>query len=615
MSIFFQAVVTDVILDPSTISPQQALDIDDQYLPFSVDARMSIKNAPRNTLFIRSIHGIASNVEAFNDKRAVFPFFSSHLCTPVKPGEVVWVFDYDQNAVLGRGPLPPGTARRGMDFGREIGTTNAAVTRQTMRTGKQSPYGFWMGRVSSIMQAEDINYTVYSRKYALNETDVNKIDGGEGSPGPGLYFRTDQDKPSIYSNGDCTTQPPNFVFPGSADFFKTIFDEATANGIFEQEPVPRYTSRPGDMVIQGSNNTLISMTTDRVGPYAKVDTEIPTGLPVPILTGSDDSKPEGDFFKFSGTIDMVTGRGREIANGSAPSAAASYSDTTAPPIIDTDGTRGATIMEVDKHPNFSNTTLNSNPAEGDPDFMNDSSRLYLSMRTNGDVNFNIPYPEKTDNCTADLFGDDSKVKPVPADDKGAAYAVLKADEIRIVARKADENLAGGRKNLKINPDSNDNANGSIKIVKEGAEGDDLAAIIINPDGTIQIDTPKIIIGRNDSNTAGEDQGGKPGYVKFSEYHRQMSKLHDEVSELAGYVKDYATSALTQWTALNVGLNSALGFAQVPLAGGQSAAGSAASGMIEPATSLKTNAGNVETEVVPNLKNKIPDARSDTIFGE
>jgi len=43
-------------------------------------------------------------------------------------------------------------------------------------------------------------------------------------------------------------------------------------------------------------------------------------------------------------------------------------------------------------------------------------------------------------------------------------------------------------------DSGKEVNGSIKIVKEGDDGKDKAVIVIQPDGSIMIDGPKISIG-------------------------------------------------------------------------------------------------------------------------
>jgi hypothetical protein len=90
------------------------------------------------------------------------------------------------------------------------------------------------------------------------------------------------------------------------------------------------------------------------------------------------------------------------------------------------------------------------------------------MNTNGDANFGLEYPS--------INGVETPLV------EESPYVILKSDEIRIVARRDSEN----------------DINGSVKIVKEGVAdsetGDGRAVIMLQPDGTIVIDGPKIVIG-------------------------------------------------------------------------------------------------------------------------
>jgi len=152
----------------------------------------------------------------------------------------------------------------------------------------------------------------------------------------------------------------------------------------------------------------------------------------------------------AGSIDVVAGRGRFLADpGSDPS-------NTSPKSVD--NARGET--ETDK--------FFLNPTEGDPDFVRDSSRVYVSMNTDGDAKLGLEFPS--------IDGTDvSAVEQSP-------FVIVKSDEIRIVARK----------------DGDNDINGSIKIVKEGEEGEDKAVIVIQPDGSILISGPKVSIGTGDT---------------------------------------------------------------------------------------------------------------------
>ena len=118
-------------------------------------------------------------------------------------------------------------------------------------------------------------------------------------------------------------------------------------------------------------------------------------------------------------------------------------------------------MEVDKEI-FS--PRQNNLREGDPDFENDASRLLLSQKTNGDANFGLEFPKLNGGETIDPISDD-------------AYAILKSNQIRILARKSEET----------------GEIGSIKIQKEGEEDEDRISIILDGN-TIFLEGRKIIIG-------------------------------------------------------------------------------------------------------------------------
>ena len=101
-------------------------------------------------------------------------------------------------------------------------------------------------------------------------------------------------------------------------------------------------------------------------------------------------KPAKDKKGKAGTIDIVAGR------GSSPK--------TAPKEIDNSlGRKEASKRKADE-----------NRSEGDPDFALDLSRMYLSMNTDADGNFEINFSNKEN--------------PGPA-------TVIKTDHIRLIARK------------------------------------------------------------------------------------------------------------------------------------------------------------------------------------
>ncbi len=132
---------------------------------------------------------------------------------------------------------------------------------------------------------------------------------------------------------------------------------------------------------------------------------------------------------------------------------------------------------------------NRDSKAGNISLKDDKSRVRVSAKSSADGDFKIKFPAKK---TVSL----GETEIIPVEMK--PYVVFKSDEVRIVARK----------------------DGSIKIVKEGTKpgvtGGTYSAIIMHADGTIQIDAEKIVMGRNDTKVN--------GYVKYSEYFKQMTQL-------------------------------------------------------------------------------------------
>ena len=145
--------------------------------------------------------------------------------------------------------------------------------------------------------------------------------------------------------------------------------------------------------------------------------------------------------QLSGLIDIVAGRG--LGRLTRPTS---------------DILNDRKYQEVDK-----SAVLNVD--EGNLDILNDASRVHVTMSGNIDADLGIG-----SNTLPKTDGKDTS--PVP----NSPYVLLRSDEIRISARQ----------------------NGSIKIIKEGQAGDERGAgravITIQPNGTIMIDGPKIIIG-------------------------------------------------------------------------------------------------------------------------
>ena len=318
--------------------------------------------------------------------------------------------------------------------------------------------GYWMWRISEPEFVDDINYTHADRKFNNLgfKTSREKINQQQGS------------EPS-FPNGAETSS--TYTLKGANDY-EIIVKNSNSNTDFTPEPVPRFHKRAGDTVIQGSNNSLIVLGEDRSGPVRK--------------TAEEREKDQ------SGTVDIVVGRGRFRPEPGE------QAELTAAPVVRNSRQR----LETNK--NTAKSGGEPNPREGDPDYVNDSSRLMVSMRTNGDRNLGLglegAYPEPFDQEGPEIVDD-------------AAYGILKSDEIRIVARK----------------DSERDIDGSIRILKEGDVNGDQAALLMLPQGIVRLDGEVIVLGRPGG--PGPGPGGSEPYIKFSEYKKQMSELITIVKDI------------------------------------------------------------------------------------
>jgi len=423
---FIRAVVVELLNDPSYYTDDELLEKfnnianpgvltgNPQKPPFSEEAGDPIESL--RYLIPRNsllVKLVNAGAAKSEDKSTLcFPFFPPYLQFPVKPGEQIWVV--------------------------------------SERPTQEMTYLYWMCRITGPGFVDDINYTHLDRQILPSPTAVT----------------------ASFPNGDGT--PAHFTLP-NADDYDTIVNDSASEISFSPEPVPRITKRPGDLVLQGSNNTLILMSDDR-GWGADED---PAGSDT-----SNASKTEGETQRvLAGSIDVVAGRGRFLGGVDEDP------NSTPPRIVE--NTREQ--EETDKY--F------INPIEGDPDFVNDSSRVYVSMNTNGDEKLGLEYPSI----------DGTDVEPVV----DSPYVIIKSDEIRVVARKNDD----------------EGINGSIKIVKEGEEGEDKAVIVIQPDGSILISGPKVSLGTGDTGDTqvliGNDSGAEH-LVKGETLEEKLNALVDKL---------------------------------------------------------------------------------------
>ena len=357
-----------------------------------------INQMPRNSIIARPIQpgGVAARYpEIF------FPFFPPHISLPVSAGEHVWIM-YDGSM------------------------------------------GYWICRKSGVLQVDDLNYTHLDRQKLTMGYSKNP----EKDP---LDLKVKIDKqsgnwPFTFNDGGQGTADRNTMI-GENEYEKILVSSLSYATDFTGEAVPRFSKRSSDLILQGANNTLISLgqeigtgdSTDisslRGSPKTKgLDRSafdsfksIKDGLSVGDKSYDTLKSPEIDSLESSqgmGAIDIVVGRGRK--------------ETTAPFGHDPSklnennlGKRPATYSyleheETNKAPERTDLKA-SNPNEGNPDFINDLSRIYLSMKSRIDLDLGIDENISLSN----VYGKSEDI--LSESDKPAI--LLRTDQARIMARE------------------------------------------------------------------------------------------------------------------------------------------------------------------------------------
>jgi hypothetical protein len=381
---FTQMVVLEVISDPKKITPEKILYWKDvlkvglswsaKYLsaPLDENAKDFPRVFPRNTVIVQKK---LSGETTLTPPTFALPFFPSHLSMPCKAGELVWVMY--ENPAAG---------------------------------GEKIPY--WMCSVVQPYFVEDVNHThapMALRKstlpksapadlkmpYQLRNGDISLIqkDG---------KFVDDKNDLLIVSD-----EATKFLSSKNPDVFEQLIRVTDASRITSYESIPRFHKRPGDVVLEGSNNTLIALGTDRTGPLGNYVNSNYVTKKETISVGLSPNWPDEDYKQYAGSIDIVAGRGYSPQTGG----------TTDVEVTEISNPKNVIKKEIDK--------LNPPPSEGDPDLVNDRSRILISQKTSTDYNFNLE----------DYFlttpGAPANVVDTPS---GDASIVIKSDKVRIIAR-------------------------------------------------------------------------------------------------------------------------------------------------------------------------------------
>ena len=331
---------------------------------FTIPLKFVGKEIPRNTIVGRPYDYKTESPVSSNAAFLLFPILPSHLSLPCKPGESVWVFHESTRA-------------------------------------EHTSSGWWLSKVVDFGFIDDVNISPATR--SIEDSNWRDIDSNATGVQKNYYeYRSGKRLPEGKTNKDLSP----IVVPDE-NFFENLILKSPSGKTLVREPIPRFKKRPSDLVLEGSNNSLIVLGTDRNGPSVdiqKTDDYFLSLAENQKSLNENSLLPDSDEKEGAGSIDLVVGRGQTSKTMGEISE------------IESVEIQGKKIgKEISKHPG----SLNEN--EGDPDYIADKSRVLLSQRTKIDQKLNISE-------TNQKFG-------LSDSEKGDGSVMTKSDKIRIVARK------------------------------------------------------------------------------------------------------------------------------------------------------------------------------------
>ena len=373
-------------------------DNSEQNKVLSIDNPQVAKFMPHNS--------IIAYVDNENKKPIIaYPFFPPHISLPLKTGEQVWIVEENR--------------------------------------GENNSFYYWMCRVVADRQIDDLNHTLIDRSTSIRELS-NKYDkDGPVTDEEFLYSASSSEK---FNNN---LIPTNESLSGIQAESISFMEE------FTSEPVPRTHGKCSDLLLQGSNNSTIQLTTEK---FKKVsDLQNKTFL-------SNSPTSEGNIHTpLAGTIDMFVGKEKErllelasLANPETEKSKGLYNVRVSKRLSNSTAIESLETSKIHQY-----ELGEENLTEGDSSPRNVFARLYLSMKTSPDDVFEI---ENADANNKEITG--------PA-------AILYSDNTRVYAESSLKLY-----NYKGNSFIDMNEEGEVTI--QSGEGETASKIILRPDGNIVI---------------------------------------------------------------------------------------------------------------------------------
>ena len=414
-----------------------------------------------------------------NQKKATicFPMFSSHFSLPIKKGEVVWFYKDNESA-----------------FEQKIQLRNPLL----------SVNSFWVSRKIGAKISEDLNFSHILRDSKIQNASLKKEDITNSKARKTVDDKRKEAKIKAeelkkiklpdYKVSDDYKDKYSFL---SSKEFDTLYKDSKDSKDLFPAAVPRWFSKPYELTLQGSNNSLINLTKTH---YSEKEEFINKGA-VDIVAGRHSIEEynkvdeEKDFYvvkeKF---VDNISDKEKRKINELKINKNLSY--------LKIKNTEEDHEILKDQVYYFGEEFKKDNN-EGTLNLKDDASRIYLTEFDNLDSNSFYDTPALLNLSLVDFSksGNSFDVgKKYLKLEKNISIGVnfsrqtlklskdvlpsifIKSNDIRIVARKEVSN-----KNKKLKE-------GAIRIIKESNDDYNSSHIMLESDGKILIDGNSIMIG-------------------------------------------------------------------------------------------------------------------------
>ena len=466
------------------------------------DLAIFLNTLPDSTIFAKKIK---HTPEDPNSYFIALPFFSSHIKIPLKVGEYVWIYNHK-------------TRKRNNQKFKEINS-------------------YWFSRVHGLNYTEDVSYSYNDRDILLLENSKQNLDFFMRQNTPAKQKR--DAKEFFEVNKDNKIQPSTSLgdktFELNRDEKLSVMQKART---YLKSVVPRQTKQDKDLLLQGSDNAMIKLTSDSISSKDNTSTgEIQITSGVGSYFEDDYQKITSFFYDIQGNViknykfDLFLSRSTQMPDKIVyENQVYSYLNRN--------------IFEpYENNPELKAVKSN----EGNFDILHNASTIIVSEQTN----YLSAFRKNNNSLTNISFLEEGYVlNDLPSNlrdiegRKDAKFNVVHAIKMpsaseRVETNKPSINIASSNINI-----FSRNDNSSINIIKEYkksyGEGDANAYFTINKFGDAYIDANRIFIGSHAhfvlKNQNASDENIKP-IIHLGESNKSQSLV------LGNQLKEYLAEML------------------------------------------------------------------------